>query len=160
LCATIPFIIVSGVIGEEKAVELIKMGVTDYAVKDKLFTLVPKIERGIKDANEAKERLIVQEQLRIQSKNLSEIAFLQSHQVRGPIVQILSLFSLFNFKNVTDQLNVEVFCKLKTVAESFEKIAQEIVKKTKQIDEKQLGVPRSHWPSQGPTGQEQSGSSR
>ena len=34
----IPFIIVSGTIGEENAVELIKHGVTDYVLKDKLFS--------------------------------------------------------------------------------------------------------------------------
>ena len=33
-----PFIFVSGTIGEEKSIELIRNGVTDYALKDKLFT--------------------------------------------------------------------------------------------------------------------------
>src|SRR3981081_4731412 len=36
----IPFIIVSGMIGEENAVELIKTGVTDYVLKDKLYAVV------------------------------------------------------------------------------------------------------------------------
>jgi len=40
-----PFIIVSGTIGEERSVELIRDGVTDYALKDKLFALMPKIYR-------------------------------------------------------------------------------------------------------------------
>jgi two-component system, NarL family, sensor histidine kinase UhpB len=35
ICPEVPFIIVSGTIGEENAVELIKNGVTDYALKDK-----------------------------------------------------------------------------------------------------------------------------
>lgn len=43
----IPFIIVSGTIGEEEAVELIKTGITDYALKDKLFTVIPKIKRAL-----------------------------------------------------------------------------------------------------------------
>ena len=46
----IPFIIVSGSIGEENAVELIKNGVVDYALKDKLFTLCHKISRALEDA--------------------------------------------------------------------------------------------------------------
>jgi len=50
----IPFIIISGFIGEENAVELIKNGVTDYALKDKLFTLPLKIERALKEAEEKK----------------------------------------------------------------------------------------------------------
>ena len=49
-----PFIIVSGTIGEERSIELIKSGVTDYALKDKLFSLSPKINRALKDAEEKK----------------------------------------------------------------------------------------------------------
>lgn len=66
----IPFIIVSGIIGEENAVELIKNGVTDYALKDKLFTLSPKISRAIKDTEERKEKLIIAEKLKIQAAEL------------------------------------------------------------------------------------------
>jgi signal transduction histidine kinase len=47
----IPFIIVSGTIGEENAVELIKKGVTDYVLKDKLFTIIPKIKRALQESN-------------------------------------------------------------------------------------------------------------
>ncbi len=66
----IPFIIVSGIIGDENAVELIKNGVTDYTPKDKLFTLSQKISRALKDAEERKEKNITAEKLKIQSEEL------------------------------------------------------------------------------------------
>ncbi|HWZ14392.1 MAG TPA: ATP-binding protein [Mucilaginibacter sp.] len=66
----IPFIIVSGIIGEENAVELIKLGVTDYAPKDKLFTLGPKITRALKESQERKEKIVIDEQLKIQTAKL------------------------------------------------------------------------------------------
>jgi len=66
----IPFIIVSGVIGEENAVELIKNGVTDYAPKDKLFTLSTKISRALEDAEERKEKNVIAEKLKIQTTEL------------------------------------------------------------------------------------------
>jgi len=66
----IPFIIVSGIIGEENAVELIKKGITDYAPKDKLFTLSPKINRALKDAEERKKKIIIAEKLKIQAVEL------------------------------------------------------------------------------------------
>lgn len=69
-CPHIPFIIVSGVIGEENAVELIKNGITDYTLKDKLFTLSPKINRALKDAAERKEKEIITEKLKIQTAEL------------------------------------------------------------------------------------------
>jgi PAS domain S-box-containing protein len=66
----IPFIIVSGIIGEENAVELIKEGVTDYAPKGRLFTLPVKIDRALKDAEEKKEKIITDEKLKIQTAEL------------------------------------------------------------------------------------------
>jgi signal transduction histidine kinase len=66
----IPFIIVSGIIGDENAVELIKNGVTDYTPKDKLFTLSQKISRALKDAEERKEKNIIAEKLKIQAEEL------------------------------------------------------------------------------------------
>ncbi|MEI9954822.1 MAG: hybrid sensor histidine kinase/response regulator [Ferruginibacter sp.] len=66
----IPFIIVSGIIGDENAVELIKNGVTDYVPKDKLFTLSQKINRALKDAQERKEKKNTAEKLKLQAAEL------------------------------------------------------------------------------------------
>jgi PAS domain S-box-containing protein len=66
----IPFIIVSGIIGEENAVELIKEGVTDYASKGKLFTLSVKISRALNEAEEKKEKILIDEKLKIQTAEL------------------------------------------------------------------------------------------
>jgi len=66
----IPFIIVSGIIGDENAVELIKIGVTDYAPKDKLFALAPKITRALKESQERKEKIITDEKLKRQTAEL------------------------------------------------------------------------------------------
>ncbi|MEJ7558167.1 MAG: hybrid sensor histidine kinase/response regulator [Pedobacter sp.] len=60
-----PFIIISGVIGEENAVELIKSGVTDYVSKANLFTLPTKIKRAIDDAQLRKEKLVIAEELKM-----------------------------------------------------------------------------------------------
>ncbi|MDB5282685.1 MAG: domain S-box protein, partial [Bacteroidota bacterium] len=51
-----PFIFVSGAIGEENSVELISSGLTDYALKDKLFTLPVKVKRAIKESVETKQK--------------------------------------------------------------------------------------------------------
>lgn len=59
----IPFIIVSGAIGEENAVELIKNGVTDYVSKDKLFSIVPKINRALQESSDRREKLEVKRRL-------------------------------------------------------------------------------------------------
>ena len=52
----IPFIIVSGAIGEEAAVRAMKAGAHDYILKDNLSRLVPAIERELKEAGTRRER--------------------------------------------------------------------------------------------------------
>jgi signal transduction histidine kinase len=59
----LPFIIISGAIGEENAVELIKNGVTDYVSKDKLFSIVPKINRALQESSDRREKLEVKRRL-------------------------------------------------------------------------------------------------
>lgn len=46
----IPFILVSGAIGEDIAVEAMKAGAHDYIMKNKLMRLVPSLERELKEA--------------------------------------------------------------------------------------------------------------
>ncbi len=53
----IPFIIISGIIGEEVAVEAMKAGANDYVMKSNLKRLVPAIERELKEAQNRIERL-------------------------------------------------------------------------------------------------------
>jgi CheY-like chemotaxis protein len=129
----VPFIIVSGTIGEEKSVELIKKGITDYVLKDKLFALTPKITRALKDAEEMKEKRSKDDELKTQYEKLLKIAFLQSHQVRVPIANILGLFNLFKFDDPLNPVNAEVLCMLKAVAESLDAIILEIVQNTSEI---------------------------
>jgi len=48
----IPFIVVSGIIGEEQAVKLIKAGAHEYVMKDNLAELVPAVRRELQAAEE------------------------------------------------------------------------------------------------------------
>ena len=52
----IPFIIVSGTIGEEKTVSAMKAGAADYVAKGNLGRLVPVIARELSDAHERQLR--------------------------------------------------------------------------------------------------------
>ncbi len=58
-----PFIIVSGVIDDEAAVEAMRAGANDYLRKDRLARLVPVIERELKETAERRERKRTQEAL-------------------------------------------------------------------------------------------------
>jgi PAS domain S-box-containing protein len=66
----LPFIIVSGIIGEENAVGLINSGVTDYASKNNLFMLPAKIQRALKDTEIRLEKILADEKLQTQATEL------------------------------------------------------------------------------------------
>jgi len=66
-CPDVPFVFVSGQIGEERAIESLKSGATDYVIKDRLSRLVPAVNRALaeekekarrKKAEEERERLV------------------------------------------------------------------------------------------------------
>jgi PAS domain S-box-containing protein len=76
----IPFIIVSGAIGEETAVAAMRAGAHDYIMKDELSRLVPAIRRELKEADERRSRRRMQKELkeseeryRILAENVTDI---------------------------------------------------------------------------------------
>jgi PAS domain S-box-containing protein len=55
-CPDVPFLFVTGALGEERAIELLKRGATDYVLKDRLERLVPSVQRALREAHERHER--------------------------------------------------------------------------------------------------------
>ncbi|MFA4903116.1 MAG: PAS domain S-box protein [Desulfobaccales bacterium] len=60
----VPFIFVSGAMGEEVAIESLKRGATDYVLKDRLSRLGPAVQRALREAEERLERRQAQAALR------------------------------------------------------------------------------------------------
>ena len=55
-CPDVPFIFVSGTLGEEVAVEALKIGATDYILKQRLSRIAPSVHRALREAKERGER--------------------------------------------------------------------------------------------------------
>jgi len=64
LCPGIPFICVTGAVGEEKAVELLNLGAIDYVLKDRLYKLPLALTRALDELREHKTRRLAEEALR------------------------------------------------------------------------------------------------
>jgi diguanylate cyclase (GGDEF)-like protein/PAS domain S-box-containing protein len=60
----LPVILVSGAIGEERAVELLRLGVADFVLKDRLSRLIPAIERSLREVAESRGRQAAEAALR------------------------------------------------------------------------------------------------
>lgn len=73
LCPETPFIIVSGTIGEERAVELIKSGITDYALKEKMYVVPPKIRRALDEASARRQKLQAEKDLESSRQHLQKV---------------------------------------------------------------------------------------
>jgi PAS domain S-box-containing protein len=59
-----PFVFFSGTIGEERAVESLKSGATDYVLKDRPETLIPAIRRALREASLRRDRKLAEDALR------------------------------------------------------------------------------------------------
>jgi two-component system, cell cycle sensor histidine kinase and response regulator CckA len=70
----IPFIIVSGTIGEEAAVAAMRAGAHDYLLKDNLTRLVPAVERELREAKERQQRLWVEQALQESEERFRQLA--------------------------------------------------------------------------------------
>ena len=71
-CPEVPFIFVSGTLGEEVAIEALKVGATDYVLKTRLSRLVPSVVRALREARERAERKQADEKLRRSEAYLTE----------------------------------------------------------------------------------------
>ncbi len=70
----IPFIFVSGTMGEERAVEAMKHGARDYVMKGNLKRLLPAIERELTESKTRIEHKHIEEQIHFQALILNQIS--------------------------------------------------------------------------------------
>jgi signal transduction histidine kinase len=121
----LPFVLVSGTIGEERAVEALKSGAGDFVTKQNLMRLVPAIEREIRDAKVRRERRETLEALREAVAARDQFLSIASHELRTPLTSLqLQVQSLQRalYAGVGDPQRVAG--KLKTVARSTERLGE------------------------------------
>jgi len=113
ICPEVPFIFVSGTLGEEVAIEALKVGATDYVLKTRLSRLVPSVVRALREARERAERKHAHVKLRRSEAYLAEAQKL-SHTgsfgwdvVSGEIYCSPETFRIFEFEPTT-KVTVEV----------------------------------------------------
>src|ERR1700745_1329540 len=68
----VPLIFVSGTLGEEVAIEALKIGATDYVFKTRLSRIVPSVQRAIREAQERIDLSRAQEGVRRSEAYLAE----------------------------------------------------------------------------------------
>lgn len=97
----LPFIFLSGQLGEERAVELLHKGASDCVLKDRMGRLFPAIRRALREAREQTRRREAEEALRLakeaaEAGNRAKNRFLltMSHELRTPLTVTMGMLEL------------------------------------------------------------------
>jgi two-component system, cell cycle sensor histidine kinase and response regulator CckA len=69
----VPFIVVSGLIGEESAVTLMRAGAHDFVLKGRMVRLVPVVRRELTQAHARRERRAAEEALRVSEERFRQL---------------------------------------------------------------------------------------
>jgi sigma-B regulation protein RsbU (phosphoserine phosphatase) len=72
ICPDVPVIVISGAVGEETAVELLKNGATDFVLKDRLGRLVPAFHRAMREVESRNARRKAEAALRMLNEQLEQ----------------------------------------------------------------------------------------
>lgn len=92
----VPFILISGTVGEEAAVGAMRSGAHDYVLKQSLARLCPAIERELREAALRADKRNMQEQLLISDRmaSVGTLAAGVAHEINNPLAAIVANLEL------------------------------------------------------------------
>jgi signal transduction histidine kinase len=127
----IPFIIVSGTVGDEAAVAAMRGGANDYVLKGNLTRLCPAIEREIREAAMHAQQRKMQEQLLISERmaSVGTLAAGVAHEINNPLSAVFANLELMvkDLTQVSEELQLqdrlaEIFDLLKDAREGADRL--------------------------------------
>lgn len=123
-----PFVFLSGTIGEERAVEALRSGASDYIIKDRPQRLIPAIHRALKDSHATREKRMAEEQmLRIQRlENIGMLASGIAHDFNNVLSPILMAVTMLESRH-TDPVDQKLCANIEQSARRGSSLVQQIL---------------------------------
>jgi PAS domain S-box-containing protein len=115
ICPGVPFIFVSGTMGEELAIEALKQGATDYVLKTRLSRIAPAVRRALREAEERAQRKRAEEALQrneaylAEAQRLSQTGSFGWHVASGKIHWSEETYRIFEFEPATEPTLKRIF---------------------------------------------------
>ena len=140
-CPDTPFIVISGTVGEERAVEILRKGATDFILKGNLGRLGSAVRRALKEAEELRNRVRAEEDLRrlnaeleqrvrertaqleAANQELQAFNFSVSHDLRAPLT-IIDGFSKAVLEDFAAELPPEAADYLQRIQKASQRMAR------------------------------------
>jgi PAS domain S-box-containing protein len=111
----VPFIFVSGTLGEETAIDALKIGATDYVLKQRLARIVSSVRRALREAGDRTERKQAEQQLRrseaflAEGQRISHTGSWGWNLSTGKVTWSEEQYRMLGFEPGTAQPSVELF---------------------------------------------------
>ena len=113
ICPDVPFIFVSGAMGEEIAIETLTRGATDYVLKHRLNRLGPSVRRALEESRARLDKRKAEQELERKARelmrlngDLQQFAYAASHDLQEPL-RTISIFSRMIIKKYKGRIDSE-----------------------------------------------------
>jgi len=132
----VPFIFVTGKMGEETAIDMLHRGATDYVLKDRLSRLLPAVTRALDEVEEQIRRREAEEglrkseaELRKRAERLTHFITVASHELRHPITIIKGYAEILATAQdkITGEVIKGVYVDIDKAADRLTRIVEELM---------------------------------
>ena len=121
----LPFIVVSGLVGEESVADMMKAGVEDFVIKSRLERLTPVVRRALREfeihEQEMKSRVIAKKALEAKEEMLAIVY----HDIKNPLAAIqldAQLLELLSYKEPSGDMMGDLRIQAKRILKTVDRL--------------------------------------